>query len=371
MKVLITGSNGFIGKNLKLHLSQFKEIELICFNKNDDESSLPDILKKVDFLFHFAGINRSKNIDEFEKVNSNFTERLCKIIKNINRKISIVYTSSIQVKDENPYGKSKKNAENILIKLKKEIRSNIYIFRLPNVFGKWSRPNYNSVVATFCYNICRNIPIKIVDENKKLELVYIDDVIKSFVKLINNYNQGLEKKNFYIIHPTYNLTVGDLAKKLYAFKKMQSTGNMENVGTGLTRALYSTYISYLPKEKFSYPLISNKDHRGSFVEIIKTPNHGQFSFFTALPGITRGSHYHHTKTEKFLVVKGKAKFKFLHMDEQIKYELNVNSDKPEIVETIPGWSHSITNIGEEELIVFLWSNEIFDSKKPDTYEYEI
>ena len=371
MKVLITGSNGFIGKNLKLYLSERKEIEVICFNKKDDVSLLPNILKKVDFIFHLAGVNRSKNIDDFQNINSKFTERLCGIIKDINRKIPIVFTSSIHAEDNNLYGKSKQSAEKALINLKNELGLNIYLFRLLNVFGKWSKPNYNSVVATFCYNITREIPIRIDDENKTLELVYIDDVIKRFVELIDETNKKTEKKDFEKINPTYHITIGDLAKQLYAFKKINSNLVMENVGTGLTRALYSTFISYLPKKKFSYTLPVNKDYRGSFVEILKTPNYGQFSFFTAKPGITRGSHYHHTKTEKFLVVKGKARFKFFHMDEEIKYELTVNNDKPEIVETIPGWSHSITNIGEEELIVLLWANEIFDPNKPDTYAYKI
>ena len=371
MKVLITGSNGFIGKNLKLYLSERKEIEVICFNKKDDVSLLPNILKKVDFIFHLAGVNRSKNIDDFQNINSKFTERLCGIIKDINRKIPIVFTSSIHAEDNNLYGKSKQSAEKALINLKNELGLNIYLFRLLNVFGKWAKPNYNSIVATFCYNITREIPIRIDDENKTLELVYIDDVIKRFVELIDETNKKTEKKDFEKINPTYHITIGDLAKQLYAFKKINSNLVMENVGTGLTRALYSTFISYLPKKKFSYTLPVNKDYRGSFVEILKTPNYGQFSFFTAKPGITRGSHYHHTKTEKFLVVKGKARFKFFHMDEEIKYELTVNNDKPEIVETIPGWSHSITNIGEEELIVLLWANEIFDPNKPDTYAYKI
>lgn len=370
-KVLITGSKGFIGKNFKLYLSQYKDIEVICVDKKEDESSLPEILKKVDFIYHFAGVNRSKNDDDFYEYNTNFTKKLCENIKNINQKISIVFTSSIQAESDNPYGKSKRKAEEILMNLKNEKNVNVHLFRLPNVFGKWSKPNYNSVVATFCYNISREIPIRIDNKNKILELVYIDDVIQKFAELLNKNKKKIKKNYFEEISPIFRISVGDLAKQLYAFKKIEHTGIIENVGTGLTRALYSTYISYLPKEKFSYPISSKKDFRGNFVEILKTQNCGQFSFFTALPGITRGSHYHHTKTEKFLVVKGEARFKFLHMDEEIKYELIVNSDKPEIVDTIPGWSHSITNIGKEELIVMLWSNEIFNPKQPDTYPFEL
>ena len=370
-KVLITGSKGFIGKNLKLYLNQFKDIQVTCFDKNDNDSFLPEILKKVDFIFHLAGVNRSMNDDDFQKYNTDFTKKLSENIKNLNKKVSIVFASSIQAESDNPYGKSKKNAEEILINLGNESGVNIYLFRLPNVFGKWSKPNYNSVVATFCYNISRELPIQINDQNKILKLVYIEDVMQKFVELLNESQNKIEKKYFVNITPVYRINVGDLAKKLYAFKKIESNGVIEDVGTGLTRALYSTYISYLPKEKFSYPVISKKDFRGNFVEILKTKNSGQFSFFTALPGITRGSHYHHTKTEKFLVVKGEARFKFLHMDEEIKHELTVNSDKLEIIETIPGWSHSITNIGKEELIVMLWSNEIFNPKKPDTYSFKI
>ena len=370
-KVLITGSKGFIGKNLKLYLTQFKDIEVICFDKNDDDSLLPEILKKVDFIFHLAGINRSMDDYDFQKYNTDFTKKLSENIKNLNQKISIVFASSIQAEIDNPYGKSKKNAEEILINLSNDHDVSIYLFRLPNVFGKWSKPNYNSVVATFCYNISRELPIQINDQNKILELVYIDDVMQKFIELFNESQNKIEKKYFTNVNPVYHIKLGDLAKQLYAFKKIESTGAMENVGTGLTRALYATYISYLPKEKFSYPLISKTDFRGNFVEVLKTQNSGQFSFFTALPGVTRGNHYHHTKTEKFLVVKGEARFKFLHMDEEIKHELIVNSDKLEIVETIPGWSHSITNIGKEELIVMLWSNEIFNPKKPDTYSFEL
>ena len=257
-KVLITGSNGFIGKNLKLYLTQFKDIQVTCFDKDDEVSFLPEILKKVDFIFHLAGVNRSMNDHDFQKYNTDFTKKLSENIKNINKKISIVFASSIQAESDNLYGKSKKNAEDILINLSKEHGINIYLFRLPNVFGKWSKPNYNSVVATFCYNISRKLPIQINDRNKNLELVYIDDVMQKFIELLNENQNKIEKQYFVNITPVYRINLGDLVKKLYAFKKIESTGIMEDVGTGLTRALYSTYISYLPKEKFSYPVISKR-----------------------------------------------------------------------------------------------------------------
>ena len=371
LKVLITGSKGFIGKNLKLFLKERKNIDIICFDKEHNVSMLFKIVKKVDFLFRLAGINRSEKIDDFYKYNTDFTKILCKAIGEANRKIPVVYTSSIQAGSNSPYGLSKQGAEELLLSLNKEFKNPVHIFRLSNVFGKWCRPNYNSVVATFCHNITREIPINIENENNLLELIYIDDVIKRFIELIEDTSEKTNLEVYKFISPTYKTTVGELAKQLYAFKQVSKSKILENVGTGLVRALYSTYISYLPKENFSYSVTPNKDKRGLFAEILKTQNCGQFSYFTAFPGVTRGEHYHHSKTEKFLVVKGKACFKFLHMDTKVKYELNVNSEKPEIVETIPGWSHSITNIGNEELIVMLWANEIYDPSNPDTFSYQI
>jgi len=370
-KVLITGSNGFIGKNLILFLKERKDIEIICFNREHHISSLFEIVQKVDFIFHLAGINRSDNIDDFHKGNTEFTKTLCKTIREAKCKIPIVYASSIQSDQNSPYGISKRSAEEILFALNKDFQNPVHIFRLTNVFGKWCKPNYNSVVATFCHNIAREIPVNIDDANSIIELIYIDDVIKKFINLMDGLAEKIISNNFKNIEPSYKITVGELAKQIYLFKKISTSKMLPKVGSGLTRALYSTYISYLPIKNFSYPISQNKDSRGSFIEILKTPNCGQFSYFTALPGVTRGEHYHNSKTEKFLVVKGKACFKFFHMDSKIKYELNVNSDNPEIVETVPGWCHSIKNIGEEELIVIIWANEIFDSANPDTFFYQI
>lgn len=370
-KVLIIGSKGFIGKNLILFLKERKDIEIICFNREHHISSLFKIFQKVDFIFHLAGINRSDNIDDFYKGNTEFTKTLCEAIRDVKCKAPIVYASSIQADQKSPYGSSKRRAEEILFALNKDFQIPIHIFRLTNVFGKWCKPNYNSVVATFCHNIARDIPINIDDANSIIELIYIDDVIKNFINLMDSLAEKIISNNFKKIEPSYKITVGELAKQIYLFKKISTSKMLPKVGSGLTRALYSTYISYLPTKNFSYPISQNKDSRGSFTEILKTPYCGQFSYLTAHPGVTRGEHYHNSKTEKFLVVKGKACFKFLHMDSKIKYELNVNSDNPEIVETVPGWSHSIKNIGEEELIVMIWANEIYDPNNPDTFPYKI
>ena len=304
--------------------------------------------------------------------NTSFTKILCETIKKTKRKIPLIFTSSIKVKENTPYGISKKNAEELLLELYKSFEIPICIFRLPGVFGKWCKPNYNSVVATFCNNIIKEIPISIINENNIIEIVYIDDVIKKFIQILDNSIKKIKFRNYNeTVEPIYKITLGDLANQFYAFKRMPESKILEDVGLGLKRALYSTYVSYLPPEKFSYPVLSNKDSRGIFVEVLKTRNNGQFSYFTTLPGVTRGGHYHHSKTEKFLIIKGKACFKFFHMDTGEKYELDVNSENPKIVETIPGWSHAITNIGKEELIVMLWSNEIFNPKKPDTYSFKI
>jgi UDP-2-acetamido-2,6-beta-L-arabino-hexul-4-ose reductase len=371
MKVLITGANGFVGKNLKLFLKERNDIEILSFLKEDNTSLLYEHVNKADFIFHLAGVNRSNNLSEFTSGNEVLTQKISDVVKKTNRKISIVYTSSIQAKLDTPYGVSKRNAENILLNLYQDFKIPVHIFRLPNIFGKWSKPNYNSVVSTFCYNIVRDIPIHINEPNDLVSLVYIDDVIRHFIEIMDEKEKNLNNKDFKFIKPTYEITVGNLAKQIYAFKEMRNSSILERVGTGLVRSLYSTYISYLPQQKFSYPVKVHDDPRGRFVEMLKTQDSGQFSYFTVLPNITRGEHYHHSKTEKFLVIKGSACFRFLHLDTAEAYELIVNGDKPEIVESIPGWAHNITNIGNDEMVVMLWANENFDRSNSDTFSYQI
>jgi UDP-2-acetamido-2,6-beta-L-arabino-hexul-4-ose reductase len=241
------------------------------------------------------------------------------------------------------------------------------VFRLPGVFGKWCKPNYNSVVATFCHNIARGLPIQINNPSVTVRLVYVDDVIDHFMQLMDGADAKVGPDDFATVAQQYTITVGKLVQQLQAFKESRSTLMTERVGAGLVRALYATYLSYLPVESFAYPVSQYKDPRGVFVEMLKTPDCGQYSFFTAHPGITRGGHYHHSKTEKFLVIKGRALFKFRHMQSGQTHELVTSDDKSEIVETIPGWSHDITNVGADEMIVMLWANEVFDRKRPDTF----
>lgn len=370
-KVLITGASGFVAKNLQLHLAERKDVEVFTFTRDSDDSQLPDLLNKVDYIFHLAGVNRPQDPKEFSLGNTELTKKLCKtvaeIAENTGRKIPVLYTSSKQAEQENPYGLSKRLAEEALFTLQNEAEVPVHVFRLPNVFGKWCKPNYNSAVATFCYNIARDLPIQINDSSAQLTLVYVDDVIERFIQLMDGADTMADANGFAVVVPQYTITVGELAAQIRAFKDSRNTLMTERVGTGWIRALYATYVSYLPVESFTYTVPQHGDPRGVFVEMLKTPDCGQFSFFTAHPGITRGGHYHHTKTEKFLVIKGQALFKFRHMQTGQFHELVTCGDKAEIVETVPGWTHDITNIGSDEMVVMLWANEVFDRTRPDTF----
>ena len=364
MKVLITGANGFVGRNLVAHLAERKADEVVCFTREHQVDALPALLEGVDFVFHLAGINRPKDPAEFTTGNADLTAALCQAIAASGRRIPVLYTSSTQAAQDNPYGASKRAAEQALEQLARDHGVLVHLFRLPNVFGKWSRPNYNSAVATFCHNIARELPIQVNDPNARISLVYIDDVVAAFVAVMEGRLAGTPYAE---VTPQYSITVGELAEQLHAFRNSRQTLVTEPVGTGLVRALYSTYVSYLPPERFAYDVPKYGDPRGVFVEMLKTKDSGQFSFFTAHPGITRGGHYHHSKTEKFLVIKGKACFRFRHIVSGEFHELFTTGDAPQIVETVPGWTHDITNVGDDEMIVMLWANEIFDRERPDTY----
>ena len=365
MKVLITGANGFVGKNLIVHLNERQDVEVLTFGRSDDLNALGERVAQADFIFHLAGVNRPQDPAEFGQGNTELTVELCKAIEASGRQIPVVYTSSSQAALDNPYGASKRGAEVALQALSAQHGNPVHVLRLPNVFGKWARPNYNSAVATFCHNIARDLPIQINDPAAVITLVYIDDVIAHFLALMAGEGAGVE------VQPQYRVSVGEIADRLRSFKESRNTLVTDRVGDGFVRALYSTYLSYLPPEHFTYEVPKYGDPRGVFVEMLKTPDCGQFSFFTAHPGITRGGHYHHTKTEKFLVIKGRARFGFRHMTSGEFHEVVTEGDNPQIVETVPGWTHDITNIGDDEMIVMLWANEIFDRAHPDTYACQV
>jgi UDP-2-acetamido-2,6-beta-L-arabino-hexul-4-ose reductase len=363
MRVLVTGANGFIGKNLTAHLNDQEQFSVLVFNRENSLCELEGLIKKADAVVHLAGENRPLDVTKFETINVGLTESICEAIRFSQKKIPLIFASSVQAEHSNLYGESKLAAEKAVRSLANEIGNAVYIYRLPGVFGKWCKQNYNSVVATFCFNISHNIPIKIEDKSTLLRLVYIDDLVLNFIHTIQQDSCEIQTIE---IKPEYSITVGELADQIATFQNCRTNLSLEKVGSGLTRALYSTYMSYLSPEQFSYALPIYNDKRGSFVEIIKTLNHGQFSYFTAHSGVTRGGHYHHTKSEKFLVVKGKACFRFKQVDTGQSFEIITSSDEPKIVDTIPGWAHEITNIGSEEMVVFLWANEIFNKELPDT-----
>jgi len=363
MKVLVTGASGFIGKNLVLRLREQAGTEVLTFTRGDTDAALQEALAQADAIIHLAGENRPASPDAFEMVNTGLTRKICEGLRAARRWTPLLLASSAQAAQDNLYGCSKLGAEQAVEQLAADHGNPVAIYRLPGVFGKWCKPNYNSVVGTFCHNKANDLPVQINDVNARIRLVYVDDVITAFWTLLASPWTGVVHPE---IVPEYSVTLGELSEQIDAFKNCRSTLISERVGTGLTRALYATYVSYLPKDKFAYDVPTYGDSRGVFVEMLKTPDAGQFSFFTAHPGITRGGHYHHTKTEKFLVIKGKARFGFRHMLTDEVYHLETEGAKPQVVETVPGWTHDITNVGDDEMVVMLWANEIFDRANPDT-----
>ncbi|QIL20517.1 NAD-dependent epimerase/dehydratase family protein [Thermomonas sp. HDW16] len=363
MKVLITGADGFIGKNLRVALAERESIEVLAITRTNGDADLVAAAANAEAVIHLAGVNRPQDPTDFVTGNTDFTERLCELLSASDRAVPVAFASSIQAERDNPYGLSKRYAETHLSNYGQRTGAPVALYRLANVFGKWSRPNYNSVVATFCHNLARRLPIQINDPAAPVQLVYIDDVVAEFLRFLDEPGQGVRHAQ---AGPVYATTVGELARQIEAFRDVRSTLVTERVGTGLVRALYATYVSFLPKEAFSYGLAKHGDARGVFVEMLKTPDCGQFSFFTAHPGITRGGHYHHSKTEKFLVIKGRARYRFRHLLTDEAFMVDSDGDEPLVVETIPGWAHDITNIGDDELVVMLWANEIFDRQHPDT-----
>ena len=368
MKLLITGANGFIGKNLQVRLKE-EDISFVTHTRSNSQKDLISSLRDVDFVVHLAGVNRPEDEAEFKVGNSDLTELVARSLEELGNTAPVLYSSSIQAEQRNPYGLSKLGGENALRRLHHTAGNTIYNYRLPNVFGKWSRPHYNSVVSTFCHNIANNIAVRIDNPSSKIKLAYIDDVVNSFIDVIRGEHNG--EYCLPEVSPVYETTVGELSEQLGRFKSMRETGIAEPVGVGFARALYSTYISYYSPQQFSYKLVKHEDPRGIFVEMLKTKESGQFSFFSAHPGVTRGEHYHHSKNEKFLVVKGRARFGFRHVVTGETYHMETSCRDPVVVETVPGWSHSITNIGDDEMFVMLWANEIFDADKPDTIGHKV
>lgn len=361
-KVLVTGSKGFIGKNLVIRLVEQSDFEVVTFDRGDSYELLDYYVESSDVVVHLAGANRPLDNDDFYKINITLTERLLESVNKSGKTIPIYYSSSIHAEGNTQYGDSKLKAENLIKQFSRVNNSPAVLYRLPGVFGKWGKPNYNSVVSTFAHNIANELPIKIDNPDTKIKLVYIDDFIDTLFNDIRNPVRGCYFKN---VSPEYERTLQEIAAQLLDFHDKRKELFVDAVGLGFTRCLYSTYVSYLPKEAMRYSIPMYSDDRGTFVEMLKTDRYGQVSYFSIKPGVTRGSHYHHTKTEKFLVVKGSVKMAFRKLDTCESHELILDSNKPEVIDSLPGWVHDITNIGDCEAIVLLWANEIFDRNAPD------
>lgn len=366
MKILITGSNGFVGKNLisELHNRGFQNIYKVTRETNDEQ--LENYCEDASIVFHLAGINRSTNNQEFEDGNVGLTNKLLNFLRKKNNKCPIIFTSSIQANLDNIYGVSKRKAEKALLLHSEQNKSKVQIYRVPNVFGKWSKPNYNSVIATFCYNISRDIPITINDGTSKIKLVYIDDLVNI---IINNIDK--ETDNVIEIENYYEKTVKEIADLLKEFKVMRKEKFISNVKNEFEKRLYSTFLSYLPTNDLSVKAKMNIDDRGSFTELFKTEDRGQVSINISKPGIVKGNHWHHTKNEKFAVVSGEGIIRFRRYGEDEVVEYKVNGDKIEIIDIPVGYTHNIENVGVNDLVTVMWVNEIFDKEKPDTYFLEV
>ncbi len=363
MRIVVTGGDGFIGRNLRVHLRELGYPDVVSVTGAMSDDELRAVLSTADFVFHLAGANRPADTADFTRINSEFTATVCTILAQTERRIPVVFASSTQATLDNPYGRSKRAGEGIVEEYGVATGSPFFILRLTNVFGKWSRPNYNSVIATFCHNMARGLPIAVNDSATPMTLLYIDDAVTAMIGLINSESavSGLRE-----VGPTYVTTLGEVVAILKACAANRKSLLVPPVGSGLTRALHATYLSFLPPIDFAYTLTAHSDRRGSFVEMLKTHDSGQVSYFTAPAGVTRGDHYHHTKNEKFLVIQGTARFGFRHLVTGERHDVIIEGSIPRVVETAPGWVHNITNIGEAELIVMLWANEIFDPKHSDT-----
>ena len=369
MKILVTGSNGFVGKNLIEALKNKGYNEIYKCDVNTTKQEFEEYIKNCEFIFHLAGVNRPENEDEFMKGNFGFTSEMLELLKKHGNKAPIVITSSIQAELDNPYGKSKKAGEDLMFAYEQETNAKVMVYRLPNVFGKWCRPNYNSVVATFCNNIAIGLPIKVNNPEIILNLVYIDDVVEELISTLDGKNH--KKDKFCYVPTVHTVKLGKIADLIYSFKDSRDNLMIPNMNDAFTKKLYSTYLSYLPEDEFSYPVKMNIDDRGSFTELIKSEERGQVSVNISKPGITKGNHWHNTKNEKFIVVKGKGKIKFRKIGSNEVIEYNVSGDKIEVVDIPVGYTHSIENIGDTDLVTIMWANEIFDPNKPDTYYLEV
>lgn len=364
--ILITGAGGFIGKNLVATLKTAGYTDLMLFERDDTPETLAEYAAKAGFVYHLAGINRPKDPSEFYAGNAGLTETLLSLLDKAGNKAPVLVTSSTQAALDNDYGKSKAQAEQAIFAHGKATGAPVYVFRLPGVFGKWCRPNYNSVVATFCHNSANGLPLSVRDPEYRLPLVYIDDVVASFVAALDG--SCTREGDYCVVPVVHETTLGHLAETIEGFAKNRETLDVPDQTPGsLEQKLYSTWLSYLPADRFSYPLNMHCDNRGSFTEFLHTPAHGQVSINISKPGIVKGNHWHHSKNEKFLVVKGTGVIRFRALDSTEVIEYHVSGDKLEVVDIPTGYTHNIENVGQDDMVTVMWANEVFDPDHPDTF----
>jgi len=369
LKILVTGSEGFVGKNLVAELNNQGYKHIYLYTRNSTEEELEEFAMQCDFVYHLAGVNRPNNESEFMEGNFGLTSTLLnKLIKHQNT-CPIIISSSTQAVLDNSYGISKKAGEDLLFQYSKDTGAKVLVYRFPNIFGKWCRINYNSAISTFCYNISRELPIIVNDPDVVMKLVYIDDVLD---ELINALKSNENKIGKYCEVPVmHTIALGKIVELIYSFKKSRKDSSVPNMSNLFEKKLYSTYLSYLPENEFSYNLKMNVDQRGSFTEFIRTPDRGQVSVNISKPGIIKGNHWHHTKNEKFLVVSGKGIIRFRKVNFEEVIEYFVSGTQLKVVDIPSGYTHNIENIGNTDLITLMWANEIFDPEKPDTYYLEV
>ena len=372
MNILITGINGFLGKNLAVRLNENDDYKISGITR---DTSIIETKKKVsdaDLIFHLAGENRSNNNQDFVNNNHLLTKLICQCLSEEKKNIPVIYSSSVQARNSGIYGETKKLAEDELIKLQKDNHNNVFIIRLPGIFGKWSKPNYNSVVSTFCFQAANGEKLEVHERAEPLLLAHVDDVVDEFILILESLiNKKHIPSGILPFKKTHSITVQELAEKIKCFSKKRESSFLEKISDGFDKALYSTYVTYLPKKKYLYPIEKNTDDRGVFTEFLKSDHFGQISFFTINPDCVRGMHYHHVKVEKFLVIQGIGEFVYEDILTNEKDTFIISADDSNVLETIPGVSHSIKNIGEEKLIVLAYANEVFDKLNPDTYYFEI
>ncbi|MFC1531670.1 NAD-dependent epimerase/dehydratase family protein [Gemmatimonadota bacterium] len=364
--VLVTGAAGFIGSNLSVALARRNDVEVIEIDRDHSDDDLRRGLARADAVFHLAGVNRPDRVEDYETENVGFTRTVLGHLTSLARKPLFVLASSTQAELENPYGRSKLQAEEAVRAFGRATGSPCCVFRLPGVFGKWCRPNYNSAVATFCYNLARDLPITISDPDHDIELVYIDDVVDALSGLLDGREKG-DVDNFYSVASQYRVSLGELAATLRQFAESRQTLQLPDFSDDLVRKLFSTYLSYLPPDSFSYSLQQRSDPRGVLAEFLKSPHLGQVFVSRTGPGITRGNHYHDSKVEKFLVLEGKANIQFRDIRGGEVLEYLIEGAELRVVDIPPGHSHSIENVGSTEMIVLFWANEVLDFDNPDTH----